>query len=139
MQLPHPSPSGPLWPVSVKGVVRADDQILLAYNDREEWELLGGRLEPTEEPTDTVVREVAEESGMVVAAGPLLWTWVQPVNQDRTENVLIVSFDCPVAAAVAPVVSDEHRDVRWWARRELPTLALPVGYRTAIDLAYGAH
>ncbi|SJM68745.1 hypothetical protein FM112_13590 [Gulosibacter sp. 10] len=35
------------WPVSVKGVVLdEDDGVLLGMNDRDEWELLGGRLEP---------------------------------------------------------------------------------------------
>ena len=105
MDLPFASPSGPLWPVSVKGVVRTEDQVLLAYNDRDEWELLGGRLEPGEDPEATVVREVVEESGLVVTAGSLLSVWVQPVNPDATKSVLIVAFDCPVVTADEPATS----------------------------------
>lgn len=135
MDLPFPSPSGPLWPVSVKGVVRTKDQVLLAYNDRDEWELLGGRLEPGEDPTTTVVREVAEESGLVITTGALLSVWVQPVNPDATKSVFIVAFDCPVVTAGEPVVSDEHQQVRWWPLDDLPTASLPEGYRLAIAAA----
>jgi ADP-ribose pyrophosphatase YjhB (NUDIX family) len=135
MDLPFASPSGPLWPVSVKGVVRTEDQVLLAYNDRDEWELLGGRLEPGEDPEATVVREVVEESGLVVTAGSLLSVWVQPVNPDATKSVLIVAFDCPVVTADEPVASDEHQQVRWWPLTDLPLASLPDGYRRAIDAA----
>lgn len=135
MDLPQLSASGPLWPVSIKGVVRTADQVLLAYNDRDEWELLGGRLEPGEDPAATVVREVAEESGLVVTAGALLSLWVQPVNPEATKNVLVVAFDCPVPSAETPVPSDEHRQVRWWPLADLPVASLPEGYRQAIAVA----
>lgn len=135
MDLPLSSPAGPLWPVSAKGVVRTEDQVLLAYNDRDEWELLGGRLEPGEDPAATVVREVAEESGLVVGVGALLLVWVQPVNREATRNVLIVAFDCPVPSAGSPVVSSEHREVRWWPLVDLPSASLPEGYRRAITAA----
>ncbi|MEM7325314.1 MAG: NUDIX hydrolase [Actinomycetota bacterium] len=137
MDLPQPSPSGPLWPVSIKGVVRSADRVLLAYNDRDEWELPGGRLEGNEQPEETVVREVAEESGVIVTAGRLLITWVQPVDPLGAKRVLIVCFDCPVGSAPAPIASDEHRDVRWWSRSGLSSINLPIGYRRAIDTAYG--
>ncbi|MGW0825926.1 hypothetical protein [Streptomyces sp. NPDC002845] len=36
----------PLWPVSVKGAAPdARDRVLLLRNERDEWELPGGRLE----------------------------------------------------------------------------------------------
>ena len=39
----------PTWPVSVKGVaVDSSRRVLLLKNEREEWELPGGRLEPTD-------------------------------------------------------------------------------------------
>lgn len=135
MDLPHLSSSGLLWPVSIKGVVRTDDRVLLAYNDREEWELLGGRLELGEEPSQTVIREVFEESGLVVVAGELIDVWVQPVNPDASKNVLIAAYDCPVLSAQQPTVSDEHSDVRWWSLDVLQTLPLPAGYQRAVESA----
>jgi ADP-ribose pyrophosphatase YjhB (NUDIX family) len=58
-------PAGPVpggYPVSVKGVVVRDGRVLLLRNDRAEWELPGGRLEPGETPPQCVVREIAEEN-----------------------------------------------------------------------------
>ncbi len=53
-----------LWPVSVKGVVLRGDRVVLCHNDRDEWELPGGRLEDGESPEECVVREIAEELGI---------------------------------------------------------------------------
>lgn len=39
-----------LFPVSVKGVVVRDGRVLLLRNERDEWELPGGKLELGEEP-----------------------------------------------------------------------------------------
>jgi 8-oxo-dGTP pyrophosphatase MutT (NUDIX family) len=46
-----------LYPVSVKGVVVRDDRVLLLRNERDEWELPGGKLELGEEPPACVARE----------------------------------------------------------------------------------
>jgi ADP-ribose pyrophosphatase YjhB (NUDIX family) len=47
------------FPVSVKGVVVRDSRVLLLKNEREEWELPGGKLELGEEPAACVAREIA--------------------------------------------------------------------------------
>jgi len=36
------------YPVSVKGVLVRNDRVLLVHNERDEWELPGGRIEPGE-------------------------------------------------------------------------------------------
>ena len=57
---------GPLWPVSVKGVLFVGGDIVLLKNERDEWELPGGRLEAGEEPGLCLVREISEELGIDV-------------------------------------------------------------------------
>ncbi|WP_455410029.1 NUDIX domain-containing protein [Streptomyces hiroshimensis] len=49
----------PTWPVPVKGVAfDATGRVLLLHNERGEWELPGGRLEPADpSPERTVERE----------------------------------------------------------------------------------
>ena len=54
-----------LFPVSIKGVLFERRQVVLLENERREWELPGGRLEPGEDPTTCLSREVAEESGSI--------------------------------------------------------------------------
>jgi 8-oxo-dGTP pyrophosphatase MutT (NUDIX family) len=122
----------PRHPVSVKGVVVDDrDRVLLLRNEREEWELPGGRLEIGEEPLDCVVREVSEESGWAVRPGPLLDVWVyQPVPG---RHVLIVTYGCLVPPGVgAPVVSGEHSAIGLFAREEVPGLVMPQGYKDSV-------
>lgn len=55
-------------------VVRAG-LVLLLRNVRDEWELLGGKLELGEGPARCAEREITEEVGWKVAAGPLLDAW----------------------------------------------------------------
>ena len=54
-------------PVSVKAVVRRDGAVLLGRNDRDEWELLGGRPEAGESWPAALVRELQEEAGITVS------------------------------------------------------------------------
>ena len=61
------------FPVSVKGVAVQDERVLLLENERAEWELPGGKLELGEDPLACVVREISEEAGWQVTAGPS-WT-----------------------------------------------------------------
>ena len=60
------------FPVSVKGVLVRDGLVLLLKNEREEWELPGGKLELGEEPPACVAREITEETGLPVTTGPIL-------------------------------------------------------------------
>ena len=54
------------FPVSIKGVLVEAGRVVLLENERDEWELPGGRLEPGEAPETCLVREFAEELCAVV-------------------------------------------------------------------------
>jgi hypothetical protein len=57
------------FPVSVKGVTVQAGKVLLLENERDEWELPGGKLELGEDPADCVVREIGEVPGLEMPAG----------------------------------------------------------------------
>ena len=48
-------------PISIKGVILDGTRVVLAENERGEWELPGGRIEPGESPTQALTREISEE------------------------------------------------------------------------------
>ncbi|PKV84226.1 NUDIX domain-containing protein [Streptomyces sp. TLI_146] len=133
----------PLWPVSIKGVaLDAHGRVLLLKNEREEWELPGGRLEvgspdglqvPDESPEQALEREIAEETGWKIQAASLIdgGTWIyEPIPGRR---VLIVTYGCTVLTPdQAPVVSHEHKQVGLFTADEVPALTMPDGYKQSI-------
>ena len=49
---------------------------MLLLNDRDEWELPGGRLERGEDPVVCLEREFAEELGAEIVADGMLDCWL---------------------------------------------------------------
>ena len=122
------------WPVSIKGVVVAAGQVLLLANERDEWELPGGRLEAGESPEQCVMREVTEETGLSVEVAHIVDAWAYPVLADRT--VFVVTYACrPLFEVPELVVSAEHRDARFVPLGECDDYRMPDGYRRAIAKA----
>ncbi len=78
--------------VSVKGVLKVDGRLLLRRNERQEFELLGGRLERTDESLEArLATEFLEESGIEVEVREAREPWLYLIG---TKSVLIVPFVC---------------------------------------------
>lgn len=120
------------FPVSIKGVVVRDDLVMLLKNEREEWELPGGRIEIGETPAECVAREIAEETRWAVTTGPILDAWMYNVLPGR--YVFVVTYGCYVDSKIDPVLSHEHKEIRLFAQQEVPNLVMPEGYKNAISL-----
>ena len=123
-----------LFPVSVKGVVIRDGRVLLLRNERDEWELPGGKLELGEDPARCVAREITEEVGWAVTTGPILDAWQYHIRDDV--DVLIVTYGCNADTDAGPVVSNEHKEVGLFTSDEVPTLRMPDGYKKSIAVWY---
>jgi len=118
------------FPVSVKGVVVRAGRVLLLHNERDEWELPGGKLDLGEDPADCVVREIAEEVGWTVTAGPLLDAWQYHIRPGV--DVLIITYGCRLRTDTEPVVSEEHDRLGLFTATEVAGLTIPAGYRKSI-------
>jgi 8-oxo-dGTP pyrophosphatase MutT (NUDIX family)/GNAT superfamily N-acetyltransferase len=119
-----------LFATSIKGVLFEDDRVVLLENERSEWELPGGRLEPGEDPATCLARECVEELGVDVIVDAILDCWVYPFDEPR--ELLIVTYGVRRADRRAPRVSGEHRRLGWFALTELDELPMPEGYRRSI-------
>jgi 8-oxo-dGTP pyrophosphatase MutT (NUDIX family) len=118
------------FPVSIKGVLLEHGSVVLLENDRSEWELPGGRLEPGETPKGCLAREISEELGCSVEVGPLLDCWVYQGLPEG--DVVIVTFGVHRRSEGPFRISNEHAALTLASVDQLSELALPVGYRRAI-------
>ncbi|TAJ42964.1 MAG: NUDIX hydrolase [Reyranella sp.] len=121
-------------PLSVKAVVLHQGRVLLLVNERDEWDLPGGRPEAGEDHRTALAREVREETGLSVEIGAFLDEHLFEVLPQRF--VRIVAFGCTLAGTADVTLSDEHSDAHWLPLDQLgPSVAgrrLPAGYLGAI-------
>ncbi|MBF8184909.1 NUDIX domain-containing protein [Nonomuraea sp. K274] len=118
------------FPVSVKGVIVRDGQVLLLRNERDEWELPGGKLELGEDPPARLEREISEETGWDAQIGPILDSWQYHIRDGV--DVLIVTYGATVTTDKPPVLSHEHKQVGLFAEQEVENLRMPQGYKRSI-------
>lgn len=121
------------FPVSVKVIVETGDGYVLLKNERNEWELPGGKLEAGEELEACAIREVAEETGLAIEIETLAHSWIYRVNDCE---VVIVAYKAkPLSFSPELSLSAEHKHIGIFPANRLIDLVLPQGYRDAIRIS----
>ena len=123
--------SAPRFPVSIKGVMTIGGRIPLLLNEREEWELPGGRLESGEQPEQALVRELQEELNIQTRIERILDSWLYAIPGHG--EVVIVTYACAVLCSEELRYSFEHKNLLLALPNDLSQLALPEGYRRSIN------
>lgn len=124
------------FPVSVKGVLFVEGQVVLLKNERQEWELPGGKLDRGENPGACLLREIEEELSVQVALGPILDSWLYDI--EGRVQVVIISYACTAGdglARSALEISHEHKALGLFGIDEIDALPMPEGYRCSIRAA----
>ena len=119
------------YPTSIKGVLLIDGHVLLVRNPRLEWELPGGRRDPGENDSETLLREFAEELSLEIVIADPIDSYLFEVIPGH--YVFIVTYGCRLAGEFSPELSDEHTEHCLWPIERLSELNLPPGYRRSIE------
>jgi 8-oxo-dGTP pyrophosphatase MutT (NUDIX family) len=122
-------------------------EVLFLRNDRDEWELPGGRPEAGETPEECLSREILEETGLVVGVGSCIHSGVLTILPPHTRcatDVLISAYGCHLMSSadtsVSPAdtnpsitLSDEHKAAAWIRVEGLDGLSdVPEIYKAAV-------
>lgn len=114
--------------------------LLVRRSDNGAWMVTSGILEPGEEPAAGAVREVEEETGVVVrpvrVAGVAATRLVEYPNGDRARYVDTV-FEMKWVSGTPRVNDDESTEAGWFPVSSLPEPLSP-GHRETLEWALDA-
>lgn len=85
-----------LVPISIKGIVFENNRVWLRHNERNEWELPGGKLDEGEQPEETITRELREELGFETKVIKIIQSHLYTIktSSDESRGVLVVTYLC---------------------------------------------
>jgi 8-oxo-dGTP pyrophosphatase MutT (NUDIX family) len=120
-----------LYPAAGAVILDAQGRILLQEKNFEPgWFIPGGAIEPGEHPEEALVREVAEETGLIVKPGKVLliiggaaYRYEYP-NGDRVE-IMGPIYRCEVVGRTNAPIDNETRRIEYFTRAEMPELRMP--------------
>lgn len=109
-------------PTIPQAIVLQEEQVLLVKRDHPAlWELPGGGMLPGESPEDTVIREVSEETGLLVDIVEMLGWYDRTGLRAHSSPVYICR---PLGGTLRPL-RDEASTVRYFALDALPRGLFP--------------
>ena len=120
-----------LYPAVGAVIPDSEGRILLQTKTEEEgWFIPGGAVEPGENPEDSLVREIGEETGLIVQPvrvvlvfGGAEYRYVYP-NGDRVE-IFGALYQCRVIGETGEPLDPETKSLHYFSREEMPALRLP--------------
>jgi 8-oxo-dGTP pyrophosphatase MutT (NUDIX family) len=114
--------------ISIKGVIWHEDTVVLLKNQRDEWELPGGKLKVGESFAACLAREIDEELGLRFEMGPILDAGPHHVYAD----IVVITYGCYPEPFATLRHTDEHRAVGRFTLAEFEGLPMPAAYRSSI-------
>lgn len=120
--------------IAAVGAIAVRDGALLLIRrghapSRGRWSLPGGRVEPGEAARDALVREMAEETGLVIEVGELVGEVTRPGPNGVTYRIqdFRVTLVGDNAHAGNAVAGDDAVDVEWVPLAEIAKRQLSAG------------
>jgi 8-oxo-dGTP diphosphatase len=119
---------------AVKGIVRQDNRILIVQRAAADsgggtWECPGGKIDFGEQPEDSLIREIREETGLTVNVDKIAYASSILTHPNR-QVILLVYFCTAVTNSVT--LSEEH-DAYLWADEQLIRQQIAPSILTAFE------
>jgi len=116
--------------VSIKGVLKYNDCYLLRKNERQEYELLGGRLEKDDVSAENRLSiEFIEESGVKINIVKNLEPWLYEIG---LKNIIIIPYECISIEIPKILIDEDGGSLHWIHKNEINSLYMPQGYKDTI-------
>ena len=84
------------------------------------WDIPGGTVEFGEKAVDALVREIAEESGLKVNVGKIIFSFDYLSNPERHQFQLV--YECDYISGEVKLNPEEHDEYKWVTIEEMKTL-----------------
>jgi len=121
------------YPISAKGILPVNGKIVLVKNERNEWELPGGKINRGETLEQCALREIKEELNMEASIDRLFDAWMYKVA--GKVNVLCIIYLCkPLTIDERQIkLSFEHDEYGLFTLEEIQTLNMPGNYKATLN------
>lgn len=106
---------------AAKAIIQKENQFLIMKRTEEEkdlWEIPGGRMEYGETLEETLIREVKEETNLDVIPGDIINSWNLIQSHRQISGVIYL---CKIKSGELKL-SDEHKEYKWITTDELHKL-----------------
>lgn len=104
--------------------------LLQSKNEEAGWFIPGGAIEPGEHPETALVREVAEETGLIVHPEKVVLVFGGAEYRYRYPNgdcveILGMLYQCSVTGETNEPIDTETKSLVWFSREDMPATRLP--------------
>ena len=118
------------FPISVKSLIFDDKRVLLIKNERDEWDLPGGKIEKNDNVIDTLVREVKEELNLTIDNYNILQA---KKYLFRKQEIIVIVYYSKITNEEPIRLSFENIDYNFFSYNELNQLKLTPWAKDSLD------
>ncbi|MCJ7804646.1 NUDIX hydrolase [Patescibacteria group bacterium] len=128
-------------PISIKGIVFEGNFVWLRKNERDGWELPGGKMDEGEQPEETVIRELREELGFETKIVDIIqsYLYIIKASKDESRGVLVVSYLCKLVRKVGDFEFEGEAgksEFKKFSIKQIDKLKMTEFYKIAIKKAW---
>ena len=101
----------------------------------EYFELPGGKVNFGEDPSDGLIRELMEETNLVITAGSPFRTFAY-VSSDGTRHTVEITYSCTTENSTTLKLSDAHTEYMWINEEEIDNFLISEEMKKSIQAGF---